>query len=331
MRLVYDYIQKQKQDLVNQYSHDTSLFSLLSKLLSNDGTEIIFKSHSDFSLTKMTYALDGLTILKQDKYDEIFSMQEMDNLYAIYQRSLTNVLDSENVIHSTKILSFFSHMLNKDLIDRLTDYLRNYQFNMDYIFERNASVVICDVVELLISLRKNFYSDERKVNNLIVSYIEILIGEMKAVGFNQNQHSFFLDKSNQSIDAIYWQDGDIRKSIVLLREGFYNNYPKFFETGLLISHHVLLISSISKVESDKFGTNVGILGLICGFKQLYELTSDEIFKKEGERWTEILEKSLIKLAERNQQVNIKTLIDISLAYKYLTFTIWRQSENLFQN
>lgn len=331
MLQVYDYIQQQKCNLETRYPNDTSLFSLVSNILTNDDKKVLFSSDQKFSLTKMTYILDALTILRQDKYYEIFAESETDNLYTIYQKSIGDVLDISDTIPSTKILCFFSNKLNKDLSDKLINYFKTYLVNMDYLFERNASVSICDIVELLILMRKNPYSDNREITDLIIAYIEILIGQMKEVGFEQHQHSFFLEGLNHSIEAIYWHDGDIRKSIILLKEGFYNNYPKFFETGFLISQHVMLISSISKVESDKFGTNVGLLGLICGFKQLYEVTGDSIFKKESDRWTFILEKSLVRLAERNESINIKTLIDIALSFRYLNLSLWKKSENLLEN
>lgn len=331
MKQLYHYIRQQSTLVKQRYPSDEPLLSMVVNILSGENCVPSLVGREDVSYSKIVYVLDALRILDRRHLKSILHESDVEDIKRLFRGKLETNFGTVGCVKPAKILSLLQGGIDGYSLDVLLHSLRSYLENEDYLFERNATVIICDIIELLMDLREEFPVHSAEISKLISSYLKIVVSSMKDIDFGKNRHSFFLKEISSAVEALYWEEGDMRKSILLLKEGFCNNCDQFIAIGELINQHLLLISALAKVESEHFGVYVGILGIICGFRQLHEVTGDETFKKEEDRWRTALERSLTELSSTDRALDVKTWIDITLSYRYLTLESCKESTILYHN
>lgn len=331
MEQAYDYIEQQFLKLKATHNTDITIMNMIMNMVSDENIGIEFHDTKDVSVVKLSYVLDALSVLDRTALSTYLSMKEHHVIKALFENICLSEYHTTSCIKAAKILSLFPDGISKPVLIKVMKLLEQYLYTKDYLFEKNCTPIICDIIELLIEIRKKYHQFYTELTKQISAYIEVLISYMKDIDYTERKHSFFLKSESPTINAILWEDGDARKSILLLKEGFYNNCIQFKQLGDLISQHLLLISAISKIESGQFGINMGILGIICGFKQLYEISNNIVFKNEEIRWLSILEKELLQTCNHGKNIDIKTWMDISLCYKYLNNQSCKKSKISYQS
>ena len=321
MNLVYHYIIEQYKILQQDHPSEESFLSMIVNTQIEQNPLEFSNNQEEVSLSKMTYFIESLSILEEKKIFNAFAKNDINNIIDIYQKAFKENFVILDYLKMFKVRLLLGESMAEDTLIKVIDDFSNFLYKSDYLFVKHFVVLICEVIEVLF-LIKNIVSSKR-VESLIESYIDVLISRMNDVDFSIQQHSFFLSDTSSMMQSLYWEEGDVRKSILLLREDLGSIRYDYKELGGIISQHILLISALSKMESEYFGVQVGILGIISGFDKLYTVTQNNKFFEEGIRWTNILERSIINCAQTEQKLDIRTFIDISLSYNYLKNKKWK--------
>lgn len=316
MNLVYHYIIEQYKILQQDHPSEESFLAMIVNTQLEHNSLKFSNNQEEVSLSKMTYFIESLSILEEKKIFNDFAKDDLNNIIEIYQKTFRENFFILDYLKMFKVRLLLGESMAENTLIKVIDDFSKFLYKSDYLFVNHFVVLICEIIEVLF-LIKNIVSSKR-VESLIESYIDVLISRMNDVDFSIQQHSFFLSDTSSMIQSLYWEEGDIRKAILLLREDLGSVRNDYKELGGIISQHVLLISALSKMESEYFGVQVGILGIISGYNRLYTITQNNKFLEESVRWTNILERSIISCAQTEQRLDIRTFIDISLSYNYLT-------------
>lgn len=312
-----NFISKQYDFLRRQFPSDEGFLELIMNTFFDYGEECCVKNHLDISYSKILYVVDAISLFEKGYVKKLVSSSTIEAVKEIIEHRIDAHYITSDSIRMYKVFLLCEGKIEESTLEHLFASLSTYYFQRDYLYDRKPTLIICEILELLIEIGDHLLKREVQIKELISSYLEVLITYMTDVDFERNRHSFFSEEISCIINVLSWEEGDIRKSILILKEGISHKCEKYVQLGHIINQHLLLISSLSKLESDKCGFYLKVLGIISGFQKLHEITADLQFKIEEQRWKEILFGYITNLALSGRAIDIKTWVDITLSYKYL--------------